>query len=54
MAFSQIFNAFSLMAEKFQDLSTIAAVIGRVGSLEEAMSESAGVIARPPSPAMGH
>lgn len=41
MAFSQIFNAFSLIAERFQDLSTFAAVIGRVGSLEEAITESA-------------
>ncbi|HLJ94587.1 MAG TPA: SbmA/BacA-like family transporter [Gemmataceae bacterium] len=40
MAFSQIFNAFSLIAEKFQDLSTFAAVVARVGSLEEAMTES--------------
>jgi vitamin B12/bleomycin/antimicrobial peptide transport system ATP-binding/permease protein len=39
MAFSQIFNAFSLIAEKFQDLSTFAAVINRVGSLEEAIGE---------------
>jgi vitamin B12/bleomycin/antimicrobial peptide transport system ATP-binding/permease protein len=41
MVFSQIFNAFSLVAEKFQDLSTFAAVINRVGSLEEAIDESA-------------
>jgi putative ATP-binding cassette transporter len=38
MAFSQIFNAFSLIAERFQDLSAYAAVIGRVGALEEAIS----------------
>ena len=31
MVFSQIFNAFSLIAEKFQDLSAFAAVVGRVG-----------------------
>jgi len=41
MAFSQIFNAFSLIAEKFQDLSTFAAVVGRVGALEEAITETA-------------
>jgi putative ATP-binding cassette transporter len=41
MVFSQIFNAFSLIAEKFQDLSTFAAVVGRVGTLEEAMAEAA-------------
>lgn len=41
MVFSQIFNAFSLIAEKFQDMSTFAAVIGRVGSLEEAMAVAA-------------
>ncbi len=40
IAFSQIFNAFSLFAERFQDLSTFAAVIGRVGALEEAIAES--------------
>jgi vitamin B12/bleomycin/antimicrobial peptide transport system ATP-binding/permease protein len=47
MAFSQIFNAFSLLAEKFQDLSTFAAVIGRVGALEEAIDESAEPSRRP-------
>jgi putative ATP-binding cassette transporter len=41
MVFSQIFNAFSLIAEKFQDLSTFAAVIARVGTLEEAMATAA-------------
>jgi putative ATP-binding cassette transporter len=39
MVFAQIFNAFSLIAEKFQDLSTFAAVITRVGVLEEAIAE---------------
>jgi vitamin B12/bleomycin/antimicrobial peptide transport system ATP-binding/permease protein len=41
MVFSQIFNAFSLIAEKFQDLSAFAAVVGRVGALEEAIGEAA-------------
>ena len=41
MAFSQVFNAFSLIAEEFQDLSTYAAVIGRLGSLQEAVQEAA-------------
>ena len=40
MVFSQIFNAFSLIAEKFQDLSAFAAVVGRVGALEEAITEA--------------
>lgn len=40
IAFSQIFNAFSLFAERFQDLSTFAAVVGRVGALDEAIAES--------------
>jgi putative ATP-binding cassette transporter len=40
MVFSQIFNAFSLIAERFQDLSTFAAVVDRVGTLEEAMADS--------------
>src|SRR5262249_19760880 len=40
MVFSQIFNAFSLIAEKFQDLSTFAAVVGRVATLDEAMAEA--------------
>jgi putative ATP-binding cassette transporter len=47
MAFSQIFNAFSLIAEKFQDLSTFAAVIGRVSSLDEAIAASAEPSRRP-------
>jgi putative ATP-binding cassette transporter len=41
MAFSQIFNAFSLIAEQFQALSTFAAVIRRVGTLEETITEAA-------------
>jgi putative ATP-binding cassette transporter len=41
MAFSQVFNAFSLIVEQFQSLSTFAAVIGRLGSLQEAIVESA-------------
>jgi putative ATP-binding cassette transporter len=47
MAFSQIFNAFSLIAEKYQDLSNFAAVIGRVGALEEATAEAADPSRRP-------
>jgi putative ATP-binding cassette transporter len=47
MAFSQIFNAFSLIAEKFQDLSTFAAVVGRVGALEEALAEASDQSRRP-------
>ncbi len=47
MAFSQIFNAFSLIAEKFQDISTFAAVVGRVGTLEEAMAEASDQSRRP-------
>lgn len=38
MGFSQIFNAFSLIAEKYQDLAAFAAVIGRVGTLQEAIA----------------
>jgi putative ATP-binding cassette transporter len=38
MAFSQIFNAFSLIADKFQDIAAFAAVIGRVGALDEAIA----------------
>jgi len=38
MAFSLVFNAFSLIAERFQDLSAFAAVVGRVGVLEEALN----------------
>ena len=41
MVFSQIFNAFSLIAEKFQDISAFAAVVGRVGALEEAITQAA-------------
>ena len=41
MVFSQVFNAFSLIAEQFQDLSAFAAVVGRVGSLDEAIAEAA-------------
>jgi putative ATP-binding cassette transporter len=41
ITFSQIFNAFSLIAERWQDLSTFAAVIGRVGAMEETIAESA-------------
>jgi vitamin B12/bleomycin/antimicrobial peptide transport system ATP-binding/permease protein len=40
MAFSQIFNAFSLIAEKYQDLAQFAAVVGRVGALDEAITAS--------------
>src|SRR5205085_8940378 len=47
MAFSQIFNAFSLIAEKFQDLSTFAAVVGRVGALDEALAGAADASRRP-------
>ncbi len=47
MAFSQIFNAFSLIAEKFQDLAAFAAVVGRVGTLEEAITASAEPAHRP-------
>jgi putative ATP-binding cassette transporter len=41
MAFSQLFNAFSLIVEQFQDIATYAAVISRLASLMEAM-DSAG------------
>jgi putative ATP-binding cassette transporter len=41
MAFSQVFNAFSLIAEQFQDLSTFAAVVVRLDSLDEAITECA-------------
>src|SRR5205085_3440466 len=47
MAFSQVFNAFSVIAEKFQDLSTFAAVVGRVSTLAEAINASAEPSRRP-------
>ena len=37
MAFSQLLGAFSLVVRKFQDLSAYAAVVGRLGSLWEAV-----------------
>jgi putative ATP-binding cassette transporter len=40
MAFSQVFNAFSLIAEQFQDLSTFAAVVVRLDTLGEAITHS--------------
>jgi putative ATP-binding cassette transporter len=40
MVFSQIFNAFSLIAEQFQNLAAFAAVIDRVGALDEAIAEA--------------
>jgi putative ATP-binding cassette transporter len=39
MAFALVFNAFSLVVEQFQDISTFAAVIGRLSSLAEAIDE---------------
>jgi putative ATP-binding cassette transporter len=39
MAFAQVFNGFSLIVEQFQDLSQFAAVIGRLGTLWEAIEE---------------
>jgi putative ATP-binding cassette transporter len=47
MAFSQIFNAFSLIAEQYQNLAAFAAVVGRVGSLDEAITVSAEPTHRP-------
>jgi putative ATP-binding cassette transporter len=47
MVFSQVFNAFSLIAEQFQDLSAFAAVVGRVGSLDEAIAEAADTSRQP-------
>jgi putative ATP-binding cassette transporter len=47
MVFSQVFNAFSLIAEQFQDLSAFAAVVGRVGTLDEAIAESADTSRQP-------
>jgi putative ATP-binding cassette transporter len=41
MAFALLFNALSLIVEQFQSLSEFAAVIGRLGSLQEALAESA-------------
>jgi putative ATP-binding cassette transporter len=38
MAFSQVFNAFSLIVEEFQNLSVYAAVIDRLGTLREAIA----------------
>jgi putative ATP-binding cassette transporter len=40
MAFSQIVNAVSLIAEQYQNLAAFAAVVGRVGSLDEAITAS--------------
>jgi putative ATP-binding cassette transporter len=39
MAFAQVFNAFSLIAEQFQDLSTYGAVVVRLDSLQQAIAE---------------
>jgi putative ATP-binding cassette transporter len=39
MAFSLVFNAFSLVVEQFQDISTFAAIITRLASLAEAIDE---------------
>jgi putative ATP-binding cassette transporter len=39
MAFSQVFNAFSLVVEQFQDISTYSAVINRVDALVDAIEE---------------
>jgi putative ATP-binding cassette transporter len=47
MAFSQVFNAFSLIVEQFQNLSAYAAVIGRLGSLEEAIRDATEPARRP-------
>jgi putative ATP-binding cassette transporter len=40
MVFSQVFNAFSLIAEQFQDLSTFAAVTVRLDFLDETITEA--------------
>jgi putative ATP-binding cassette transporter len=39
MAFAQVFNAFSLIVEQFQDISTFAAVVNRLTSLSEAIED---------------
>ena len=46
MAFAQLLGAFSLIVAQFQGLSTFAAVIGRLGALQEEMG--AGLSERPP------
>jgi putative ATP-binding cassette transporter len=38
MAFAQVFNAFSLVIEQFQDISTFTAVIERLSSLTDALN----------------
>jgi putative ATP-binding cassette transporter len=40
MAFALVFNAFSLVVEQFQSLSEFAAVVGRLGTLHEALGEA--------------
>jgi putative ATP-binding cassette transporter len=47
MAFAQIFNAFSLIAEQYQNLAAFAAVVGRVGTLDEAISAATEPSGRP-------
>jgi putative ATP-binding cassette transporter len=37
MAFSQVFNAFSLIIEQYQDLSQFVAVVNRLGRLDDAI-----------------
>ncbi len=39
MAFSQVFNAFSLVVEQFQDISQFSAVVNRLAALTEAIDE---------------
>jgi putative ATP-binding cassette transporter len=39
MAFSQVFNAFSLIVEQFQDISTFSAVVNRLAALAQAIDE---------------
>jgi vitamin B12/bleomycin/antimicrobial peptide transport system ATP-binding/permease protein len=55
MAFSQLLGAFSLIVRKFQDVSSYAAVAGRLGSMWEAIGpippDEAAPAAPPPAPA---
>jgi putative ATP-binding cassette transporter len=46
VAFTQVVNAFSVIVVQFQNLSTFAAVVARLGSLWEAIEETASATGR--------
>ena len=51
MAFSQLLGAFSLIVRKFGDLSSYAAVVGRLGTMWEAIGPAAAEDGQAPAPA---